>query len=126
MFSIHLGFLFSYRLPDGFTMLLSLTHVYLNDTFLDFLPANIGRYVLFDFIVITILGWSVELQEVFQWTGEQPVVPPKLPISMITEMFEVFYKTDRLCVINKGLQIVFFDIFFEIWQFLANFPFLYF
>ena len=34
------------RLPDGFTMLFNLTHVYLNDTFLDFLPANIGRYVL--------------------------------------------------------------------------------
>ena len=34
----------SSRLPDGFTMLLNLTNVYLNDTFLDFLPANIGRY----------------------------------------------------------------------------------
>ena len=70
-------FLFSYRLPDGFTMLLSLTHVYLNDTFLDFLPANIGRYVvLFDFIV-----------------NEQPVIPQKLPVWIIRENFEVCYKT---------------------------------
>ncbi len=31
------------RLPDGFTLLLNLTYVSLNDTFLEFLPANIGR-----------------------------------------------------------------------------------
>nr|XP_006819738.1 PREDICTED: protein LAP2-like [Saccoglossus kowalevskii] len=32
-------------LPDGFTQLLNLTHLYLNDTFLDYLPANFGRLV---------------------------------------------------------------------------------
>ena len=31
------------RIPDGFTQLLNLTHVYLNDAFLDRLPSNFGR-----------------------------------------------------------------------------------
>jgi hypothetical protein len=31
-------------LPDGFTQLLNLTQLYLNDTFLDYLPGNFGRY----------------------------------------------------------------------------------
>ncbi|TKC46824.1 hypothetical protein EI555_002922 [Monodon monoceros] len=31
------------RLPDGFTQLLNLTQLYLNDAFLEFLPANFGR-----------------------------------------------------------------------------------
>ena len=32
-----------FRLPDGFTQLLNVTHLYLNDTFLDYLPGNFGR-----------------------------------------------------------------------------------
>uniref|UniRef100_A0A2K6FXK6 Leucine-rich repeat-containing protein 7 n=1 Tax=Propithecus coquereli TaxID=379532 RepID=A0A2K6FXK6_PROCO len=31
------------KLPDGFTQLLNLTQLYLNDAFLEFLPANFGR-----------------------------------------------------------------------------------
>ncbi|NXW05496.1 LRRC7 protein, partial [Fregetta grallaria] len=34
------------KLPDGFTQLLNLTQLYLNDAFLEFLPANFGRYLL--------------------------------------------------------------------------------
>ena len=37
---------FIFRLPDGFTQLLNLTQLYLNDTFLDYLPGNFGRYEL--------------------------------------------------------------------------------
>lgn len=33
------------RLPEGFTQLLSLTQLYLNDAFLEFLPASFGRSV---------------------------------------------------------------------------------
>ncbi|KAL1772310.1 leucine-rich repeat-containing protein 7-like, partial [Sigmodon hispidus] len=33
------------KLPDGFTQLLNLTQLYLNDAFLEFLPANFGRLV---------------------------------------------------------------------------------
>lgn len=41
-------FLFSFhsaspRLPDGFTQLLNLTQLFLNDAFLEYLPANFGR-----------------------------------------------------------------------------------
>lgn len=36
---------FFVRLPDGFTQLLSLTQLYLNDAFLEFLPASFGRSV---------------------------------------------------------------------------------
>jgi len=32
-----------HRLPEGFTQLLSLTQLYLNDAFLEFLPASFGR-----------------------------------------------------------------------------------
>lgn len=32
-----------FRLPEGFTQLLSLTQLYLNDAFLEFLPASFGR-----------------------------------------------------------------------------------
>lgn len=32
------------RLPEGFTQLINLEELYLNDTFLEFLPANFGRY----------------------------------------------------------------------------------
>uniref|UniRef100_A0A3Q2C9F9 Erbb2 interacting protein n=1 Tax=Cyprinodon variegatus TaxID=28743 RepID=A0A3Q2C9F9_CYPVA len=35
------------KLPEGFTQLLSLTQLYLNDAFLEFLPANFGRLVLY-------------------------------------------------------------------------------
>lgn len=31
------------RLPDGFTQLLNLTQLFLNDAFLEYLPANFGR-----------------------------------------------------------------------------------
>ena len=31
------------RLPDGFTQLINLNELYLNDTFLEYLPANFGR-----------------------------------------------------------------------------------
>lgn len=31
------------RLPDGFTQLINLQELYLNDTFLEYLPANFGR-----------------------------------------------------------------------------------
>nr|XP_045249729.1 erbin isoform X5 [Macaca fascicularis] len=34
------------KLPDGFSQLLNLTQLYLNDAFLEFLPANFGRYVI--------------------------------------------------------------------------------
>lgn len=34
------------KLPDGFTQLVNLQELYLNDTFLEFLPANFGRYGL--------------------------------------------------------------------------------
>ena len=34
---------FLHRVPGGFTQLLNLTHVYLNDAFLDRLPSNFGR-----------------------------------------------------------------------------------
>ena len=33
------------KLPDGFTQLINLNELYLNDTFLEYLPANFGRYV---------------------------------------------------------------------------------
>lgn len=33
----------SCRLPDGFTQLLNLTQLFLNDAFLEYLPANFGR-----------------------------------------------------------------------------------
>ncbi|KAH9523504.1 hypothetical protein Btru_040175 [Bulinus truncatus] len=33
------------KLPEGFTQLSNLTHLYLNDTFLDFLPGSFGRMV---------------------------------------------------------------------------------
>ena len=33
-------------------MLLNLTHVFLNDTFLDFLPANIGRMVKLEILEV--------------------------------------------------------------------------
>ncbi|KAL8581407.1 hypothetical protein ACOMHN_004292 [Nucella lapillus] len=33
------------RLPEGFTQLQNLTHLYLNDTFLDYLPGSFGRLV---------------------------------------------------------------------------------
>lgn len=32
------------RLPEGFTQLLNLTELYLNDTFLDYLPGSFGRW----------------------------------------------------------------------------------
>lgn len=32
-----------FRLPEGFTQLMSLTQLYLNDAFLEFLPASFGR-----------------------------------------------------------------------------------
>ena len=32
-----------FRLPEGFTQLLSLSELYLNDTFLDYLPGSFGR-----------------------------------------------------------------------------------
>lgn len=35
--------MYSSRLPDGFTSLVNLSELYLNDTFLDFLPASFGR-----------------------------------------------------------------------------------
>ena len=35
----------SCRLPEGFTQLQNLTHLYLNDTFLDYLPGSFGRWV---------------------------------------------------------------------------------
>lgn len=38
-----LFFFLSYRLPDGFTQLLNLTQLFLNDAFLEYLPANFGR-----------------------------------------------------------------------------------
>jgi hypothetical protein len=31
------------RLPEGFMMLISLSELYLNDTFLEFLPGSFGR-----------------------------------------------------------------------------------
>lgn len=34
-----------FRLPDGFTQLLNLTQLYVNDAFLEFLPASFGRWV---------------------------------------------------------------------------------
>lgn len=34
-----------FRLPEGFTQLLSLTQLYVNDAFLEFLPASFGRWV---------------------------------------------------------------------------------
>ena len=43
MFRSSFVFLMTFRVPDGFTQLLNLTHVYLNDAFLDRLPSNFGR-----------------------------------------------------------------------------------
>lgn len=39
-------FLFMARLPDGFTQLLNLTQLCLNDCFLEYVPGNFGRWVL--------------------------------------------------------------------------------
>lgn len=58
-----------FRLPEGFTQLLSLTQLYLNDAFLEFLPASFGRSGDFPdwirmrlffriFIVVSVLTWS--------------------------------------------------------------------
>ena len=33
------------KLPDTLTQLINLQEIYLNDTFLDYLPANFGRYL---------------------------------------------------------------------------------
>ena len=35
--------IFFNRIPDGITQLLNLRELYLNDTFLDYLPGNFGR-----------------------------------------------------------------------------------
>ena len=105
-------FLFSYRLPDGFTMLLSLTHVYLNDTFLDFLPANIGRYVvLFDFIVNAIfwlISWTAGSISVNRWTAS------------CTSETTVVNNQRKLCATKQDLVYSLNVATFTIKQFLAN------
>ena len=40
-------YFFVFRIPDSFTQLLNLTHLYLNDAFLDCLPSNFGRWDYF-------------------------------------------------------------------------------
>jgi len=37
------------KLPDGLTQLINLTELNLNDTFLEYLPANFGRYIFISF-----------------------------------------------------------------------------
>ena len=44
VFSI-MYFTLTHRLPEGFTQLLNLTELYLNDTFLEYLPGSFGRQV---------------------------------------------------------------------------------
>ena len=51
------------KLPDGFTQLLSLTQLYLNDTFLEYLPANFGRLNK-----LKILGGSIDESPVANMT----------------------------------------------------------
>ncbi len=48
------------RLPEGFTQLLNLTELYLNDTFLDYLPGSFGRYVQHYIFNTQVYGWGTQ------------------------------------------------------------------
>ncbi|NWH38969.1 LRRC7 protein, partial [Chloropsis hardwickii] len=55
------------KLPDGFTQLLNLTQLYLNDAFLEFLPANFGRGDNLNQLRIC-PGWGINLGKSFTFS----------------------------------------------------------
>uniref|UniRef100_A0A8B9KAX9 Disease resistance R13L4/SHOC-2-like LRR domain-containing protein n=1 Tax=Astyanax mexicanus TaxID=7994 RepID=A0A8B9KAX9_ASTMX len=67
------------KLPDGFTQLLNLTQLFLNDAFLEYLPANFGR-------LSKLLTWSV--------------------FSDIPEVLEQIHNLKELWLDNNSLQTI--------------------
>uniref|UniRef100_A0A8B9J9K8 Erbb2 interacting protein n=1 Tax=Astyanax mexicanus TaxID=7994 RepID=A0A8B9J9K8_ASTMX len=59
------------KLPEGFTQLLSLTQLYLNDAFLEFLPASFGR----SDIIYTLSYFSYRIKELWMDGNKLTMVP---------------------------------------------------
>uniref|UniRef100_A0A8C9L6N4 PDZ domain-containing protein n=1 Tax=Pavo cristatus TaxID=9049 RepID=A0A8C9L6N4_PAVCR len=85
------------KLPDGFTQLLNLTQLYLNDAFLEFLPANFGRII--ELILPTILSMHklTQLERLDLGNNE---------FSELPEVLEQIQNLKELWMDNNSLQIL--------------------
>uniref|UniRef100_A0A8C3LNM4 Leucine-rich repeat-containing protein 7 n=1 Tax=Chrysolophus pictus TaxID=9089 RepID=A0A8C3LNM4_CHRPC len=100
------------KLPDGFTQLLNLTQLYLNDAFLEFLPANFGSSVP---QLLDVLLYVLELREnhlktlpksMHKLTQLERLDLGNNEFSELPEVLEQIQNLKELWMDNNSLQIL--------------------
>uniref|UniRef100_A0A674JZZ3 Leucine-rich repeat-containing protein 7 n=1 Tax=Terrapene triunguis TaxID=2587831 RepID=A0A674JZZ3_9SAUR len=97
------------KLPDGFTQLLNLTQLYLNDAFLEFLPANFGRAKFgpkFQGKILTLHVFLVCYRSMHKLTQLERLDLGNNEFSELPEVLEQIQNLKELWMDNNSLQML--------------------